>query len=616
MIRRWTRCALVLVSLLGVTGAAWQVLQLVQLLRAKPWTGVLLDMTPVQARIDAAIATLVGGDVDALIRDALAEDDPERARALAEAALRHGRSLDPATLDALAASRTLAGRSLHQARDLGRALTGGPIHTSAGLVTTLAFELTPAADVRDLVREGRRALAGQEPDRLLLGLSAAGLAATTAGLAQPAAAGSALAGKAVLKALLRGGRTAPDLARDLHRGLTAAAPAARVARAFDALGTIALTRGPRTALLAAGAARSLDDLPALARIARELGGGADDAFRVLGRNAAPALRLGRAALRLVGELTALALALAGSLLGLAAAVPRRWLVRRLRRVAREPDRPAASARRRGSGLVTGCFARHLRRMRSASLLALGIALGSLPASAETVGRAAYTVHWGGFEVATVDTAVVLDAARYRLSWNGATTGFLGRLFPLESEGVSEGARAGNALLPEHFAGESRRAEEVRPWSVAYAPDGRAVRVDLPDDEREEREPVPAVLQRGPDPLALALETVLAATPGLAASATSFDGRRAMRLSANCGEAPIAVAAGGDDPPRPALLCSVKGEVTAGRHRRWHDRDQTRREPVRVRLEQGVVGDLWWPVRIEAPTRWGLVVAHLVERDAD
>lgn len=609
MIRRGARCALVLLALLGATAAAAQLLHLVQLLRATSWATLLLDRTPVRARIDAAIATVVGGDPDALIRDALAADDPERARALADAAARHGRPLDPATADALAASRTLAARTRHQLRDLGRSLTGGPIRTGAGLAAALAFELSPAADVRDLARESARALAGDEPDRLLLGLSATGLAATTLGLAQPAAAATALAGKAALRTLLRGGRMAPELARDLRRALTGAAPAARAARAFDALGAIALTRGPRTALLAAGAARSLDDLPALERIARELGGRADDAFRVLGRNAAPALRLGRAAARLVGEIIALALALAGSLLGLAAAVPRRWLVRRLRRLAREPGRPDASTRRRGSGLVAAPFQRHLVAMQPAPLLVLGMALVSLPASAETVARAAYTVHWGGFEVASIDTTLVLDAARYRMTWSGGTTGFLGRLFPLETEGVSEGARAGDALLPERFAGESRRAEESRPWSVAYAPDGRAIRVELPADERDEREPVPAALQRGPDPLTLALETVLAAAPGLAASATSFDGRRAMRLSASCGAAPIAAAAG-DDPPRPALLCSIKGEVTAGRHRRWHDRDQARREPVRVRLEQGVVGELWWPVRIEAPTRWGTVVAHL------
>jgi hypothetical protein len=253
-------------------------------------------------------------------------------------------------------------------------------------------------------------------------------------------------------------------------------------------------------------------------------------------------------------------------------------------------------------------------MRSAPVLALGACLVACSAAAETVGRAAYTVHWGGFEVAAIDTEVALDATRYRVNWSGGTRGFLGRLFPLETEGVSEGTRAGGALVPARFAGESRRAEESRAWSVAYAPDGRVLQVELPPDERDEREPVPVSLQRGPDPLTLALETLLAAAPGLRAAATSFDGRRAMRLAADCGPAPIAAAAGDDPPPPPALLCSVKGEVTAGWHRRWQDRREPRREPVLVRLEQGVVGDLWWPVRIEAPTRWGPVIAHLA-RDA-
>lgn len=249
-------------------------------------------------------------------------------------------------------------------------------------------------------------------------------------------------------------------------------------------------------------------------------------------------------------------------------------------------------------------------MRPASILALIAALLAGPTAAETTGRAAYTVHWGGFEVAVIETRLVLEQGAYRLTWTGGTTGFLGRLYPLQSEGVSEGSRQGDSLVPARFAGESRRAAEVQPWSVAYAPDGRVVRVELPEDERDEREPVPVALQRGPDPLTLALETVLAAAPGLRASATSFDGRRAMRFAAACTPAPIAAAAGGVEETRPALLCTIAGEVTAGRHRRWRDPDRAPREPVKVRLEQGVVGDLWWPVRVEAPTRWGAVIAHL------
>jgi cytochrome c553 len=367
MTRRAARCALVLLALVGGTGAAWHLLRVFELLRDNPWTTVLLDLTPVQARIDAAIAAAVGGDVDALVLEALAADDPARAAALAEAAACHGRPLDPATLDALAASRTLIGRTAHQARDLGRALSGGPIRTGAGLATAIAFELSPAADVRDIAREGSRMFKGEPPDRLLLGLSVLGLGATAASVAQPATGGATLAGKAVLKAMLRAGRTTPALALDLRRalggigpevllryaprlapepaaarGLAGAADAARLSRAAEALGAIAVTRGPRTALLAAGAARSLDDLPALERIARELGSQADNAFRILGHSAAPALRLWRAAWWLAGEIAAGVLVILAAFAGLILAVPRRWLRRQLRRLAASP-RPAALA---------------------------------------------------------------------------------------------------------------------------------------------------------------------------------------------------------------------------------------------------------------------------------
>jgi hypothetical protein len=252
----------------------------------------------------------------------------------------------------------------------------------------------------------------------------------------------------------------------------------------------------------------------------------------------------------------------------------------------------------------------------ATVLAVAIGLGFLagwgaPAAAGGL-TATYAFTWAGLEVGELEAEVAEDGAGYRVAWRGRTVGLIGTLFPYASEGASEGRRESGRLRPERFAGRSVWRDGSGAWGVAFDPDGQVARIDLPEEQRAEREPVPEALQVAPDPATLALRAIAAAGPGTRLEASSFDGKRAVRFALACA-----------DPATPAggvaaeLLCTVEGRLLAGASRRWRERqgDQAdRREPVKVWLQPGLWPDELWPVRVEAPTRFGTVEARLVRAE--
>ena len=223
-------------------------------------------------------------------------------------------------------------------------------------------------------------------------------------------------------------------------------------------------------------------------------------------------------------------------------------------------------------------------------------------------RASYALSWLGVEVATVETELFESDGSYRLAWRGQTSGFLGAVHPFASEATSEGELEAAGRRPRLHAGRSLRGGESRAWAVDFDAAGKAVRVAIPEDDRQDREPVPAALRVGPDPLSLALSALDRAGPGSRQTGTAFDGRRAFELSASCADAPEPLPGMGE-----ALLCTVDGKLLAGASRRWRDRGEPPQEqpPTRIWLGRDVVTGGWWPVRVEAPTRWGTVTARLL-----
>jgi Protein of unknown function (DUF3108) len=255
-----------------------------------------------------------------------------------------------------------------------------------------------------------------------------------------------------------------------------------------------------------------------------------------------------------------------------------------------------------------------------SRLALLLVLVALPGTSQAQAArlvAGYEIEWQGLPIGAFETDLVNGEGTYRVTYRARTTGFLGWLYPFSSQGSSEGSRISTQHMPQYYQGTSHRSDDGSSWAVRFDADGRAVQVEVPADDLADREPVPAALQVAPDPLALALAAIGAAAPGAQLAGTSFDGRRALRFEVACAEDLVALA---DPPPgaaaaaeREALACAVDGELTAGASRRWQGRSMRDddRKPVAVWLGRGILEDAFWPVRVEAPTRYGIVTIRLV-----
>src|SRR5262249_61622741 len=83
----------------------------------------------------------------------------------------------------------------------------------AGLCGTVTGELFVFGDVRDVVREGKHLAMGEETDRLVLGLAAAGLAVTAATYVSVGGAVPLRAGLSLVKDTRKVGRLSEGLAQ-------------------------------------------------------------------------------------------------------------------------------------------------------------------------------------------------------------------------------------------------------------------------------------------------------------------------------------------------------------------------------------------------------------------
>ena len=140
-----------------------------------------------ERRFDAAVA-------EREIRAAIAGNDPELAQSFVELARERAVPIDPelvAKADAdMQAWSSVGGTAWRFARGF---VVGNP-DDMASLAGTAAGDLLVIGDVRDAAREGWRFARGEEPNRLVLGLSLGGIAVTAGtfasfGLAAPARAG-------------------------------------------------------------------------------------------------------------------------------------------------------------------------------------------------------------------------------------------------------------------------------------------------------------------------------------------------------------------------------------------------------------------------------------------
>jgi hypothetical protein len=157
-------------------------------------------------RVKAEIATAVAANDDELARSfiALAE-----ANGLPVSAEQHAQL---AKLEAGTPKRT--------ARDFAGGFIAGETDSLAGLAGAVTGDVIGYGDLRDLWREGQTLARGGEPDEIVVGLAAVGLAITAGTWATLGSTLPARGGVTVVKAARKAGRLSQPLATSLTRMTT------------------------------------------------------------------------------------------------------------------------------------------------------------------------------------------------------------------------------------------------------------------------------------------------------------------------------------------------------------------------------------------------------------
>jgi hypothetical protein len=114
------------------------------------------------------------------IEAALAQGDADLANSFVELARDKGIALDDDLSKRVSDAVTEQNSPTHFARGFATGLVTGNADDVASLSGTVAGDLFVFGDIRDVVREGKHLAMGEDTDRLVLGLAAAGLAVTAA----------------------------------------------------------------------------------------------------------------------------------------------------------------------------------------------------------------------------------------------------------------------------------------------------------------------------------------------------------------------------------------------------------------------------------------------------
>ena len=235
----------------------------------------------------ARLTLLLRKDNAALVNQAeaaLAAGDPDLARSFVDLA-----AAENAPLPGELASRVQAAVEQHESapevvKRFASGFVTGNADDMAALSGTVAGDLLVYGDIRDLVKQGGNLAAGVEPDYVVMGLAAAGLAITAATYVSLGGVAPARAGLTVMKDARKVGRLGEGLTSWASRSLrdVVDGPALR-----EALSGASLLQPAQTARAVKAAFRS-DKAGELMRVAKNVGRVGDKAGA---RGAADALRI-------------------------------------------------------------------------------------------------------------------------------------------------------------------------------------------------------------------------------------------------------------------------------------------------------------------------------------
>lgn len=263
MDRRWIATGLV-----GITACAVAFVLLWP--RAERAASVLAAGDDPAALSDIRLDSALQNDPGLLAREAevaLAAGDIDLAGSFAEVAAARNVILSEGL-------RTRITEAVAQENSVGRlaerfagGLVTGQAEDAAGLTGAIAGDLFVFGDIRDVLREGKHVVMGEDSDRVILGLAAAGLAVTAATYLSAGGVAPVRAGLTMVKDARKAGRMSAGLSHWAGRSARDLVDAPVLQKA---LATGSLAR-PAQVVPAVKAAFRVDKAGALVRVAKDVG---------------------------------------------------------------------------------------------------------------------------------------------------------------------------------------------------------------------------------------------------------------------------------------------------------------------------------------------------------
>jgi hypothetical protein len=212
------------------------------------------------ATFDATVATRE-------IEGALAAKDPELAKSFVDLARDWQVSVAPELADRVEAAVKAEDTPAAKAGSFTRGLITGEPDDLVSLAGTALGDLFVFGDIRDALREGGRLAAGQEADRLILGLACVGIAITAGTYATLGTGAPARLGLSVVKAARKTGRLGTRLGEWISRSMRGVVDWSGLRKG---LATASLTE-PAVAVRAVREAVKVEKAEDLLRLARDVG---------------------------------------------------------------------------------------------------------------------------------------------------------------------------------------------------------------------------------------------------------------------------------------------------------------------------------------------------------
>ncbi|WP_027526434.1 hypothetical protein [Bradyrhizobium sp. Ec3.3] len=212
---KWLRISTALTTLVACSVVLVQVVPRAReagaVLAAKDDPAVLSEL-----KLDSLLGKNTPGENAALVQDnieaALAARDADLANSFVELARDRSIALPDDLLSRVNDAVREENSTSHFAKRFATGLVTGNADDVASLSGTVAGDLFVIGDVRDIVREGKHLAMGEETDRLVLGLAAAGLAVTAATYVSVGGAAPVRAGLSLVKDARKVGRLGEGLA--------------------------------------------------------------------------------------------------------------------------------------------------------------------------------------------------------------------------------------------------------------------------------------------------------------------------------------------------------------------------------------------------------------------